>query len=119
MEDQEPSAMDQVKQQVDESLHGGLECPHCKGLIPLRIVSQLMDQSSVHVILRPDNGEMYDLKTLTGLLECLRLAHKRFAKEFGKDCVTLVKTVVTRPDGALDFELLITRTGETKKGGAD
>lgn len=105
----EPDAMDQVKQQVDESLHSGLECPHCKGTIPFQIMAQLREHSSVHVMLRPDDGELYDLKTMTSLLECLRLSHKRFAKDFGKDCITLVKSVATRPDGAIDFELLITR----------
>lgn len=92
-------------------------CPHCHEQLSGEIVAQFTKKSTMTMRLVPQEGQMLEAKTVGGTLNALSGLLAACGKEAGVSTITLVKSIATDADGAVEITLLSMRLAKGLKDG--
>lgn len=93
-------------------------CPKCREEVGGDLVAQLTKEATVIFRVTPTEGQLLDAKTVGGTLSAFVGLMAVTGKAVGVTTTTLVKSITTDADGAVEFTLVSVRTAKGLKGDA-
>lgn len=91
-----------------------MNCPHCQGSIDVETVSEAADESRVALSIIPAEGELFDLRTIGGVLTEFSRLVEAAGIQHGTKTIVLLEDVVKEGGGRLAFHAIVCRTGDRK-----
>lgn len=89
-------------------------CPKCNTELPVSVVAQIKDESRIAMAVTPADGELFDLRTIGGVLTNFAKVLEACGRQTGFKALVLLEGIDCEPDGKMTFRAIVCRTGNRK-----